>query len=516
MARYSNLYYLIGLLVVLFGSTRVSAKPINLEGIIVNPSALPIPEKSDYPDCNYTAMFQVKNILSQDSSIPEKIVLVIPGFRKRKLLTDSIYTSGQRLMVKIELFDDISETLRQIQQADQINSLEYDYYYLTEGTRIDQIGPIVRSPVGISKNNPLTQPIADAKKPKLTTQEKKAAKLRKQAMQKDLDRINKLLAKNGGDFKKWYDNLNDMRREYGKVIEKKDFKWIGDSYFSLKSWALYKEEYLNYDFVSAMIDYNQYLRDRNIDFIVVRVPSMNEVVGDLFIQSFNNTEFNPYLHEFIKILLENDVETIDLVPPLVKNRFKYPLLFWYQTIDPHPAEGAGRITAQILSDRIKRYSMRKNKSPRVYLASTTMIPFRDDIYKCDYTWPDGNKKYDTNSAVSFLGVFSKDGNVLQINENSGSPVLFIGDSFLDYSPYGSRGGSIPQYFYYESGVLPDKFYRYGGATNLFGELIRKGDSFLVNRRVVIFIMNSGGILKDAKWFMINKNSKAALSAVNRD
>lgn len=515
MARYSNLFYLIGLLVVLFGSTRVSAKPINLEGIIVNLSALPLPEKSDYPDCNYTAMFQVENILSQDSSIPEKIVLVIPGFRKRKLLTDSIYSSGQRLKVKIELFDDISETLRQIQQADQINSLDYDYYYLYEGIKIEPIGTVVQLPTE-SRKNALTHSTTSIDINKLTPQRGNADKLRKQAIQKDLARINKLLSKNGGDFKKWYDNLNDVRREYGKVIEKKDFKWIGDSYFSLKSWALYKEEYLNYDFVSAMIDYNQYLRDRNIDFIVVRVPSMNEVVGDLFIQSFNNTEFNPYLQKFNKILLENDVETIDLVPPLVKNRFKYPLLFWYQTTDPHPAEGAGRIIARELTDRLKRYNFKAVKTTTVYLVSTTMFPFRDDIYKCDYTWPDGNIKYDTSSAASFLGVFSQDGNVLQINENSGSPVLFIGDSFVDYSPNNIRGGSIPQYFYYESGVLPDKFCRYGGATNLFGELIRKGDSFLVNRRVVIFIMNSGGILKDARWFMINKNPKAALSSVNRD
>ncbi len=516
MAGYCNLFYLIGLLVVLLGSARVSAKPIILEGRIVNSSALPLPEKSDYPDCNYTAMFQVENILSQDSSIPEKIVLVIPGFRKRKLLTDSIYPSGQRLKVTIELFDDIPETLRQIQQADQINSLECDYYYLTEGIRIDQIGSIVRSPGRFHKTNPLTQPTAVTKKHKLTSQEKRAAKLRKQAIKKDLDRINQLLAKNGGDFKKWYDNLNDMRKEYGKVIEKKDCKWIGDSYFSLKSWALYKEEYLNYDFVSAMIDYNQYLRDRNIDFIVVRVSSMNEVVGDLFIKDFNNPEFNPYLHKMNKILLENDVETIDLVPSLEKNRLKYSLLFWYQTTDPHPAEGAGRITAQILSDRIKRYSMRKNKYPRVYLASTTMIPFRDDRYKCDYTYPDGSPKWNPDSPVEFKGVFTDKGEVMQIKEGNNSPVLFIGDSFVDYSPYHIRGGSIPQYFYYESGVLPDKFCRYGGATRLFGELIRKGDSFLVNRRVVIFIMNSGGLLKDARWFMINKNPKAALSAVNRD
>ena len=456
---------------------------IKLEGKITRVSSLPNPQKADYPDCNYTALFQVENVLSGDSIIPREMVLVIPGFRNRILVTDSRYTTGQRLSVSVELFDKIPEKLRQIQQADEITSIDLDYYYLLESEGISQLSPIVGLP-GKSRINKDT--LLKTIIPKVMTgQDKQAQRLRKNAIQDDLKHINELLTHNGGDFRVWYDRLSTARIEYNDHRIKKTEKWIGDSYFNASSCAYDYDETWGFDinYKEVIIQLNQYLKARNIDLIVVRVPYKSEICGDLFVPEMKNHILNPYLLKLQRDLLQADVEVIDLARVGVHNRFKYPLMYWYQNFDYHPAEGIDWTAADILSERLKRYNFTSNLQSPLTVKKVKMSDVGSNTV---YRWPGGNPGFNPNEQTLFDGIYdASSSHVLEITEANNSPVLFIGDSYLG-APNFSVGASIPQYTAYQTRVIPNWLMRRAWASGICRFLVQKGDGFLKDRKVCIF------------------------------
>ncbi len=476
----SRIFFAIFIIILSF--SKCSSKVISLEGVILQVSSLPIPEKSDYPDCNYTAMFQVDNILSQDSSIPEKIILVIPGFRKRILLTDSIYTSGQRLKVKIELFDDIPETLRQIQQTDRINSLDFDYYYLWEGQRTDQRSKIVQLPV--NNKNKLLSPSSRAINLPVTEQDEKAVQLRKQAIREDLDHINSLLVKNGGDFRKWYDSLSTLRREYDEKIKNKESKWVGDSYFTASAYDGQWGHATNY--VEAIIQLNQFLKKKGIDLIVLRVPYKGEICSDLFVPEMKEKDYvlNPYLLKLNKDLLEANVEVIDMLPPAISDRFNYPLMYWYQNDDLHPSNGMAWTIASILSERLKRYGFTRGYN----FCLAKQIAASYNVNR-NITYPKGNPNFNSRCTTLIDCVlYDSSSSRLQLSEENDSPCLIIGDSFID-RPAGHLGAGIPHYLAYKTGVIPNWVLRAGGANMMGKTMALKKEDFFKNRKVCIFIFS---------------------------
>ena len=459
---------------------------IKLEGEITRVSSLPNPQKADYPDCNYTALFHIENVLTPDAGISNEIVLVIPGFRNQKLITDSIYTTGQRLRVVVQLFDKAPEKLRQIQQADEINSLDREYYYYLEGEGIHQFGIKVQSP-GLKKTNPGFRTRVETPKP-IYPEDKTVRQLRKEAMQKDLASINKWLKQNGGNFRQWYDNLSSTRAKYEECRKQGLERWIGDSYFkaTMDSGVDINENWdFNVNFKEVVIQLNQYLKTRNIDLIVLRVPYKNEIEPDLFVPGMKDYILNPYLLKLQRDLLQADVEVVDLARAGIQNRLKYPLMYWYQNKDYHPAEGMDWTAAQALSDRLKRYRFKSNINTALILKKSYLSKEISNNAAM-YQWPQGNPRFNPHEPVQFDGVFEEVSNqALRIKEDNNSPVLFIGDSFLG-APSVLLGGSIPQYTAYLSGVAPNWLLRTGGAQGICRFLCQKGDAFLNGRRVCIF------------------------------
>ncbi len=477
-----NKYFCVLLILFIFCISFSQAQQLTLEGQILQVSSLPIPEKSDYPDCNYTVLFKVENILSGDSEFPPEIILVIPGFRNRKLLPDSIYTTGQRLRIKTELFDKIPENIRQIQQADRINSFDFDYYYLWEGQRTDQRSKIVQLPV--NNKNKLLSPSPRAINLPITEQDERAVQLRKQAIKKDLDRINQLLAKNGGDFKKWYDSLSTVRKQYNEKIKNKESKWVGDSYFSASAYDGQWGHATNY--VEAIIQLNQFLKEKGIDLIVLRVPYKGEICSDLFVSEMKERDFvlNPYLLKLNKDLLEANVEVIDMLPLAISDRFKYPLMYWYQNDDLHPSNGMAWTIASILSERLKRYGF--TRKDNFSLVIDTAPPYGVNQ---NFSYPKGNPNFNSRCTTLIDCVlYDSSSSRLQLSEENDSPCLIIGDSFID-RPAGHLGAGIPHYLAYKTGVIPNWVLRAGGANMMGKTMALKKEDFFKKRKVCIFIFS---------------------------
>jgi len=155
-------------------------------------------------------------------------------------------------------------------------------------------------------------------------------------------------------------------------------------------------------------------------------------------------------------------------------------MYWYQKYgEEHPAEGMSWAAAEDISDRIKRY----NLSDAYHPANMQLKKSEDGRIR--QNWPEGNDYYKSSEKVQFSSVCDSVGKIIKIgDENIGSPVLFIGNSFTAM-PDVLKGASIPHYFMYLHGIQPDLLFR-SGAFGLGRILYKEGLNYLQGRKVIIY------------------------------
>ncbi|MBU5614589.1 alginate O-acetyltransferase AlgX-related protein [Geomonas azotofigens] len=451
-------------------TTANAAGQTVIEGVLTQVSKLPKAESNPYLDCYYTAVIEIKNILS-GRSVPKKAVLVLPGFFARQYAPEAHFKTGDMIRATVVPFASMPDKVKQTQQADEVEDVDLEFYY-------PQSIATIKSLDDAKVSVPFTDEKTGSEKLIGKQKEATAATSRSQQIRHDLHYINEELAKHGGDWDRWYDSLRGFREEYKKKYDAKAARWIGDSYFS----AGLNEYGKGYspDFVSSLVAFNKYLAERNVDLIVVRVPQKGEIVDDLFVPMPKDLVSNPYLLRLYKELLEADVEVVvDVVPRLKQSRMGFPLMYYYQDFaEEHPAEGAAWALAEVLVERIQRYeSVRKASRADLKLG-------RASLPQHGLKWPEGNPKFNPAEPVSFSSVTSEKIAPL-LRQGTTSPILVVGSSFIG-SPSFDRGGNIPAYLAYLSGVIPDVLYREGSNATIPRAIAREGDGFLKNRSACIF------------------------------
>ena len=443
-----------------------------IEGTLSQVSKLPAAEGNAYPDCYYTAILDIAQIVS-GRSVPKKIILVLPGFFSRKYAPEAKFKVGDQVSMTVVPFASMPDKVKQTQQADEIEDVDLEFYFPVKITAADAFKS-VPNPIAFKGN------VSKAPEPIVSQEiDFKARTARQEQIRNDLKNINKLLAKHRGNWDKWYDSLNDFRAKYKVQNDAKAQKWIGDSFFSAGFIENGKVDSLK--FVKSVIAFKKYLSARNVDLILVRVPQKGEIVDDLFVAAPTDQVTNPYLLRTYKKLLEADVEIItDITPKIKAARLKYPLMFWYQSFrEEHPAEGTAMVIAEELAKRLNRYERIKAAPKEVFTLQQGVIP------PGSYRWPEGNPRFNPSESVKFSSVFTKNNTALQFKQGTDSPVLVVGSSFIS-SPSLEQGGNIPSYLAYLTGVVPDVLYRNGSNDAIPRSIAREGDLFLKNRSVCIF------------------------------
>ena len=444
------------------------AERSEIEGTLTQVSPLPVAEGNPYPDCYYTCKVNINQILS-GRSIPAKVILVLPGFFARRYAPEAKFKPGDKIRATVVSFASQPESVRQTQQADEIDDVNLEILFPEQISTIKEfqnVSSTIPFAGGVAKPVPVA--------PTFEAVDLGAKAARKEQMRQDLAEINRLLAKHGGNWDAWFDSLKDYRAQYSKAFASKAQKWVGDSFFSAGD--LGDSKMYGPEFIKSAVAFKNYLSARNVDLILVRVPMKGELVDDLFAPGAPDGIFNPYLLRLYKELLEADVEIItDVIAAAKKQRLKYPLMYWYQDFpEPHPAEGIAWVVADAFAKRAARY-----ERVRAAQRNPVVLGKADS----DYTWPPGNDKFSTAGRIPFASVTYN--GPLALRQGSDSPVLFLGSSFLT-APSLEKGGSIPQYFAYLTGIVPDIFQRNQGDVMTPRNVLREPDDFIRKRSVCLF------------------------------
>jgi hypothetical protein len=176
-------------------------------------------------------------------------------------------------------------------------------------------------------------------------------------------------------------------------------------------------------------------------------------------------------------LLEADIEVIELIPVLRAARKHHPLVF-YDGHDQHPADGGIQVAAGEIARRLARYDLAKEHE-----AHPLKLELRPtEILKVGVH---GESRYPATQVW-------KDGKPLEIGEDTGSPVLVLGDSYTVVPGYYPPGGSyagLPFHLAYRLGIVPDHLARMGDSGNALKMLAEQGPGYLAGRRAVVFIFS---------------------------
>ncbi|MBC8757402.1 hypothetical protein H2O64_22220 [Kordia sp. YSTF-M3] len=447
---------------------NIASSEIILEGEIEFISKLPNPKKMDYPDCNYSTILNIHS-----DSKDTRISVVFKGVVNRKLVKTAKFKIGDKVKITLIPFEKASSEIRQTQLVDQIDDFDIKVYYAVNATKIKKYSKNINSKDIVTKNKKV-ETIS------ILPINRKVNRIRKRNIKSEIKRIDKLLNSHGGTWEQWEKDIQDFKAEYAKATEAQESKWVENSFFSAgKAYADSNEG----NFVEAMTSFNAYLKQFNIDLIIVRIPFKGEVSGTIFSDKLTDHVVNPYAMKVTSDLLNNGIEVVDILPKLIEERKKYPLMFWYNDFEEkHPGEPVARIVAKEINELLKRYPEYET-IPKIKTNLKDTIGVRSGK---QYKWPKGNEVFSPDKLISYKTVKDSFGNMIQLEyDKNKSPFLLIGNSFLAY-PSIAKGGSIPHYLTHESGFISDVYYRSGGIG--LGRLIyKKGKSYLENRRAMIYV-----------------------------
>jgi len=443
---------------------------VSFEGTILAASVIPDPEENDYDNCLYAVFVELDSILSS-SSFSEKteqlVIINVPIMKDRTIVQSNLFQRGDKIACACAEYDAMPQEIQEIQISDDIQSFELQQYYALAAEKISSFQQTGNR--NFAKREISITPI------QMLSKDKKAISSRRERIQDEIKRIESELAGHGGSFERWKEEYRPIAEKYDQLCREEYKGWTNDSFFAAGG---AETSYQTKDYIDGILPYKKYLEANNIDLIIVRVPSK----GDFAARVLASDVFqeNPAWVEHYYQCLKNDIEIVDPMPEMWKERFDFPLFYFYNSAEePHPFEGEAFVSAKVLSDILKRYPYKKSKKK---------ITLADTVFETDqprFFWPAGNQKFDPSQNIVFKQVLRNENAIGGLSAGSDSPFLFLSNSFF-YYPQRYLGASLPGYTAYFIQAIPDWLYQDGTHNPMLRNLVAKSQ-LLNSRRAVIMV-----------------------------
>ena len=451
---------------------NINLETITFEGTIRATSTIPDPDKNDYDNCLYALFIELDSFFADRAlykKMPCEAVIAVPIMKEKVINESNIFQAGDKVLCTCAEYDDMPQSIQEIQFSDDIQSFEHQQYYVLTINKINAFS--LDGSKDFAKREITILPVQKLQK------DETIAKARKERIQNEIRRIEKELEKHGGSFDSWKEEYNTIDKKYKTLCSEDWNGWINDAFFYAKESEI--SIYKTHNYIDGIMPYKKYLDDNNIDLILMRFPSRADFAARVV--GADDFQENPAWVEHYYECLKNDIEIVDPMPEMWEHRFDYPLFYFYNLpAEQHPFEGEMMIAANVLSKVLTRYRIPKEESP---------ITFRKTSHKSpdpQFFWPPGNPKYKTDVNLTFNQSVQNGNSIRALQLNSSHPVLFLSNSFLGGSPFREAGASIPAYVSYYLQTKPDWFYQSGIGNAMIRNLISSPE-LLANRQVVVMV-----------------------------
>ena len=440
------------------------------QGTIRATSIIPDPERNDYDNCLYALFVEIDSLLSDampDTEIACEVIVNVPIMKDKAILSNNIFLPGDKIWCACVEYDTMPQAIQEIQLSDDIQSYEHQQYFSIGIKKISAFSK--EGNRNFAKREITILPI------QTFPRDEKAAALRKERIQKEIARIEEEIKKHGESFETWKEEYKPIVEKYKKLSSEGYKGWINDSFFAAGG---NETAYRTKEYIEGIKPYHDYLKQHNIDLIIVRIPTKQDFA--VHVLASNTFQENPAWIEHYYECLKNDIEIVDPMPEMWEHRFDFPLFYFYHIpAEGHPFEGQAYISAKAISEVLKRYEYSKTEQP---------ITLEDSDFKTNdarFLWPEGNEKFNPKENIIFKQTNQNKKTIGNLAVNTGSPFLFLSNSYFWY-PQRSLGASVPGYTAFFLQHIPDWFYQDGIGNPMIRNLVSDPQA-LSNRKVVIMV-----------------------------
>ncbi len=306
-----------------------------------------------------------------------------------------------------------------------------------------------------------------------------------------------------GDWKKWIAKLGPFQQDLKKFAAQEPEAVLGlmaqDKFLVFRR----EVEYLlapdgsapgaPQNPIPAIAAFKDYLAAQGIDFLFVPIPTKLDIYPEYLSDKADTLPGHiaqPWERKLVRDLADARVETLDLWEPFLKIKAasedgKRSL---YQRQDTHWTTVGLEAAAQLVSERVKNYSWYDSvfRDRHDYRVKDTTFEQLGDIQA---RLPDAKKAQ--VAPESLLGRQVTDNQGRLYEDSDSSAVLILGDSYTGvYQTVGCRHAGVTAHIARDLGGPVDLIMGWGGGPEAPGKLKKRGDDYLGNKRLVVWMMSA--------------------------
>jgi hypothetical protein len=240
----------------------------------------------------------------------------------------------------------------------------------------------------------------------------------------------------------------------------------------------------------VIVEFKKQLDELGVDFLFVPVPTKVEVYPEKLDPDFAGQGgiVNPYFRKLLASLAREGVEVVDLLPTLLgaKSDKNAELVFQHQ--DTHWTDRGLRLTADVLSARVKRYPWYPELAKHAQAFGTRDASFTrfGDLQS---RLPEAEQKKYTPETLLAHQVLRADKQPYE--DDPDSPLVLLGDSFTGvYELTDAEHAGVSAHIARGVGYPLDLVMSYGGGPNVRQKLLRRGTASLGTKKLVIWLMTA--------------------------
>ncbi|MCF6176342.1 MAG: hypothetical protein L3J71_11310 [Victivallaceae bacterium] len=237
------------------------------------------------------------------------------------------------------------------------------------------------------------------------------------------------------------------------------------------------------DPLPAIVDFNNQLKQLNIELIVIPVPPKAVIYPEKLAEQFASLkakDVDNELSKFYAMLKAKGVNVLDLTPLFEQYKLAQPEDLLYCKTDTHWSATACKLVAQELAKQLKTMPWYKNIKKQKFSAIEKTVVIAGDLWRA---------LQDNNIAKERLKLRY----ISNLNSDKQSPILLMGDShtliFHSGDDMLAKDAGLFEQLSFESGIVPELLsVRGSGATTVRISLYRKArkQGYLSRKKLIIW------------------------------